>query len=139
MLFNGEILNFKSIKEKYFQNTKFNSNTDTEVLFNFLIKFKTSRLDELEGMFAFVLIDLRNNEVIFCKDFTGIKPLYYLMNDEGIFFSSDANFLYSITDKELNYESCKFFFQFGFTPKEDTLIKNVKKITTKHIYANRFK
>ena len=128
LLFNGEILNFKSIKEKYFQDTKFYSNTDTEVLFNFLIKFKTSRLDELEGMFAFVLIDFRNNEVIFCKDFTGIKPLYYLMNDEGIFFSSDANFLYSITDKELNYESCKFFFQFGFTPKEDTLIKNVKKL-----------
>ena len=71
-------------------------------------------------MFAFVLIDLRNNEVIFCKDFTGIKPLYYLMNDEGI-FSSDANFLYSITDKELNYESFKFFLPIWFYSKRRLL------------------
>ena len=38
LLFNGEILNFIIYKRKYFQNTKFNSNTDTEVLFNFLIR-----------------------------------------------------------------------------------------------------
>lgn len=128
LLFNGEILNFKNLKEKYFQTIKFNSNTDTEVLFNFLIKYKETRLDELEGMFAFVLIDLKNNEVILCKDYTGIKPLYYFVNDDGIFFSSDAKFLYSISNKDLNHEACKFFFQFGFTPKEDTLIKNVKKL-----------
>ncbi len=128
LLFNGEILNFKILKDKYFKDIKFNSSTDTEVLFEFLMKFKMSKINELEGMFAFILIDLRNNKVILCKDFTGIKPLYYHINNEGIFFSSDANFLYSLSNKQLNYYACKFFFQFGFTPLEDTLIKNVKKV-----------
>lgn len=128
LLFNGEILNFKYIKNKYFDNIHFKSNTDTEILFNFLIKFKTSKINELEGMFAFVLIDLEKNEIIMCKDYTGIKPLYYLTNSDGIFFSSDARFLYNLTDKKLDYFACKFFFQFGFTPTGKTLIQNVQKL-----------
>ena len=44
------------------------------------------------------------------------------------FFSSDAWFLYSLTEKVLDPYACKFFFQFGFTPKETSLIQNVNKI-----------
>lgn len=128
LLFNGEILNFKYIKNTYFGDIHFKSNTDTEILFNFLIKFKTSKINELEGMFAFVLVDLEKNEIIMCKDYTGIKPIYYLTNSDGIFFSSDARFLYSLTDKKLDYFACKFFFQFGFTPTGKTLVKNVQKL-----------
>ena len=69
-------------------------------------------------MFAFVLIDFKNNEVILCKDYTGIKPLYYFENGEGIFFSSDAKFLYSISNKDLNYEACKFSFNLVLLQKK---------------------
>ena len=54
--------------------------------------------------------------------------MFYLKNKDGIFFSSDAWFLYSLTEKVLDPYACKFFFQFGFTPKETSLIQNVNKI-----------
>ena len=129
LLFNGEILNFNNLKKKYFSKEKFSSKTDTELLFNFLIKFKDEKIKELEGMFAFVLIDIKHNKVILCRDYTGIKPLYYIINNDGIFFSSEAWFPYSISDRNLNYYACKFYFQFGFTPKDVTLVNNVKKIS----------
>ena len=128
LLFNGEILNFLELKKKYFINDNFESKTDTELLFKFLMKFKSSKINELEGMFAFALVDLETEKIILCRDYTGIKPLFYLENNDGIFFSSDAWFLYSLTDKRLDPYACKFFFQFGFTPKETSLIKNVKKV-----------
>ena len=128
LLFNGEILNFCELKKKYFNHISFESKTDTELLFKFLIKFGTSKINELEGMFAFTLINLKLKKLILCRDYTGIKPLYYLKNNDGIFFSSDAWFLYSISDKKLNPFACKFFFQYGFTPKETSLIENVNKV-----------
>ena len=128
LLFNGEILNFLELKKKYFNHISFESKTDTELLFKFLIKFGTSKINELEGMFAFTLINLKLKKLILCRDYTGIKPLYYLKNVDGIFFSSDAWFLYSISGKKLDPFACKFFFQYGFTPKETSLIENVKKV-----------
>ena len=128
LLFNGEILNFLELKKKYFSHINFESKTDTELLFNFLKKFGSTKINELEGMFAFVLIDLLRENIFLCRDYTGIKPLFYLKNKDGIFFSSDAWFLYSLTEKVLDPYACKFFFQFGFTPKETSLIQNVNKI-----------
>ncbi len=138
LLFNGEILNFKNLREKYFPSETFESQTDTELLFKFLIKFKKNKINELEGMFSFVLIDIELKQAFFCRDYTGIKPLYYLINSDGIFFSSDAWFLYSVSEKKIDPYSCKFYFQFGFTPKESTLIKNVKKILPSHVAIYNF-
>ena len=133
LLFNGEIYNFQKLKYKYFGSDFFESKTDTELLFKFLIKFGYSRINELEGMFAFVLVDLKKKDIIFSRDYTGIKPLYYHINSDGIFFSSDAWFTYSISDKEIDPYSCKYYFQFGFTPKANTLIKKVKKVLPRNI------
>ena len=133
LLFNGEIYNFQKLKYKYFGSDFFESKTDTELLFKFLIKFGYSRINELEGMFAFVLVDLKKKDIIFSRDYTGIKPLYYHINSDGIFFSSDAWFTYSISDKKIDPYSCKYYFQFGFTPKANTLIKKVKKVLPRNI------
>ena len=127
-LFNGEIYNSKILKKKYLKNHKFETETDTEVLFQLLIKFGTKIIKELEGMFAFTFIDKLNDKMILCRDYTGIKPLYYFHNSNGFFFSSEAWFLYSLTNKELDFSACKFYFNHGFSPDDRTLIKNVYKV-----------
>ena len=40
---------------------------------------------------------------------------------------------YSISDKKIDPYSCKYYFQFGFTPKANTLIKKVKKVLPRNI------
>ena len=128
LLFNGEIYNHKFLLNKYLKDKNLETKTDTEVLFELLIKFKSKIINELEGMFSFVLVDVKNNKVLLSKDYTGIKPLYYLKNTDGIFFASEAWFLYSLSQKKLDSYSCKHFFQFGFSPLNKTLIESVNKI-----------
>jgi asparagine synthase (glutamine-hydrolysing) len=128
LLFNGEIYNHKFLLNKYLKDKNLETKTDTEVLFELLVRFKSKIINELEGMFSFVLVDIKNNKVLLSKDYTGIKPLYYLKNTDGIFFASEAWFLYSLSQKKLDSYSCKHFFQFGFSPLNKTLIESVNKI-----------
>ena len=128
LLFNGEIYNFLYLKKKYLCQHKLETNTDTEVLFNLLILKKEKIFEELEGMFSIVFLNKKNKTLLLSRDYTGIKPLYYSVYNHGIFFSSEAWFQYSISNRELNFDKFNFFLKFGFNHYSSTLIKNVKKV-----------
>ena len=128
LLFNGEIYNFKKLKDDYLSNEKFSTKTDTEVLFKLLIKYGIDFLEKLEGIFAFTFLDIKKNKLYLARDFTGAKPLYLLKNVDGIFFSSEAWFQYSISNKLIDLESFNYYLKFGFSPINTTLIQDVKKI-----------
>jgi asparagine synthase (glutamine-hydrolysing) len=128
LLFNGEIYNFKKLKEDYLGNEKFLTKTDTEVLFKLLIKYGIDFLKKLEGIFAFTFLDVKKNKLYLARDFTGTKPLYFFKNNDGIFFSSEAWFQYSISNKLIDPESFNYYLKFGFSPINTTLIQDVKKI-----------
>ena len=133
ILFNGEIYNFNELREKYLSNEKLETKSDTEVLFK-LYKLKGKNIiNELRGIFSFVFIDLKNENIQFVRDITGTKPLYYLRKLNSLFFSSEAWFLYSLSNKEINLNCLNFFFNFGFTEEENTLIKDVFKIPPRKI------
>jgi len=133
LLFNGEIYNHKTLKEKYLNLEQLSTSTDTEVLFNLLLKKGTKIVNEISGIFSFIFFDLKKNTLECVRDFTGTKPLYYLMQNNNFFFSSEAWFLYSLTEKKINKKSLNFFLNFGFTPEENTLIDEVKKIKPRNI------
>ena len=128
LLFNGEIYNFKKLKEDYLSNEKFSTKTDTEVLFKLLIKYGIDFLKKLEGIFAFTFLDIKKNKLYLARDFTGTKPLFFFKNNDGIFFSSEAWFQYSISSKLIDPESFNYYLKFGFSPINTTLIQDVKKI-----------
>jgi len=128
LLFNGEIYNFKKLKEDYLSNEKFSTRTDTEVLFKLLIKHGIDFLKKLEGIFAFTFLNIKKNKLYLARDFTGTKPLYFFKNNDGIFFSSEAWFQYSISNKLIDPESFNYYLKFGFSPINTTLIQDVKKI-----------
>ena len=128
LLFNGEIYNFKKLKEDYLSNEKFSTKTDTEVLFKLLIKYGIDFLKKLEGIFAFTFLDIKKNKLYLARDFTGTKPLFFFKNNDGIFFSSEAWFQYSISNKLIDPESFNHYLKFGFSPINTTLIQDVKKI-----------
>jgi asparagine synthase (glutamine-hydrolysing) len=129
ILFNGEIYNFNELKSQNLSNEKFETKTDTEVLFKLFIKYGENFINFIEGIFSIAVIDIKKNEIHLFRDFTGVKPLYYLRNEDGFFFSSEAWFLYSISDKRLDYQALSYYFELGFSPIDQTLIKNVCKVS----------
>ncbi len=133
LLFNGEIYNQKSLKEKYLNNISFETTSDTEVLFSLLNRYGSKIIKEIRGIYSIVYLDFKNNLIECIRDLTGTKPLYYLFKQDSFFFSSEAWFLYSLSQKKINKESLNFFLNYGFTPEENTLIENVKKVKPRSI------
>ena len=133
ILFNGEIYNVNALKQKYFNEHNFDTNSDTELLFKLYKKKGKRILNELRGIFSIVFINLKDETIQLIRDFTGTKPLYYLKNADSLYFSSEAWFLYSLSNKKINNECLNFFINYGFTEETQTLIESVKKVPPRKI------
>lgn len=81
MIYNGEIYNFQELKEKY--NFNFETACDGEALIHMYnmggIKFM---LENLYGVFGFILLDKTQNKVYIGRDTFGVRPLYRTYSDE---------------------------------------------------------
>ncbi len=84
---NCEIYNWKELKEKY----HFSAKNDAEFLLNFLDKFKISRLEELDGVFAFAYFV--DNKMYLGRDLLGEKPLWFSYTFDGFAFASEKKVL----------------------------------------------
>lgn len=90
LIFNGEIYNYLELREKLLaEGAKFKTAGDSEVLLQCWIKWGSDCLHLLNGMFAFCIVDLKNEELFLVRDRFGVKPLYYFQ-DTCFCFSSSA-------------------------------------------------
>lgn len=127
--FNGEIYNYKDLRKKLSE-FQFKTNSDTEVLIYWLIKYGGDFLNELEGMFSFCFFDKKANEIILGRDQLGIKPLYYSLSQKEFIFSSDINSLKTISGSKIAIdEICiQDFLQLGYMIEPNTGFKNISKV-----------
>jgi len=58
IVFNGEIYNYKELKDIYCQDYNFSSKTDTEVILAMYQKFGEKCVEYFNGMWAFCIYDL---------------------------------------------------------------------------------
>ncbi len=102
---NGEIYNYLELKQEYFEDSNFQSNSDSEVVLHLYLKFGESCFEKLNGMFAISIWDSRNNELIIARDRLGIKPLYYSHTQNGLIFGSElkAILMHPSCPREINW------------------------------------
>ena len=132
--YNGEVYNFNEIKKELISpNFKFKSNTDTEVLLALYEKYKYKMLSFLNGMFAFAIWDSKNKSLFIARDRLGIKPLFYMIIDGFLYFSSEIKSLSSICSKmRLNENSISEMLIFRSVAGEETPYQGIKKILPGH-------
>src|ERR1700756_2059013 len=63
IVFNGEIYNFKELKQKHLANQNFHSKTDTEVVLNLYEKLGIDFIKELNGDFAISIFDKQKDKL----------------------------------------------------------------------------
>lgn len=104
--YNGEIYNFKELKEELSRDFQiaFRGTSDTEVLFHALIHWGVkSTLNRIQGMFAFAFYDQQTRDVVIARDKIGIKPLFYFEINGFLYFASELKALTSVhPDLKLN-------------------------------------
>ncbi|MDD2753539.1 MAG: asparagine synthase (glutamine-hydrolyzing) [Candidatus Portnoybacteria bacterium] len=90
IVFNGEIYNFKELRRALEQKGhKFFSNTDTEVVLHLFEERRERCVEELDGIFAFAIYNLKERSLFAVRDHLGVKPLYYFWDEQKLIFSSE--------------------------------------------------
>jgi asparagine synthase (glutamine-hydrolysing) len=90
LMFNGEVYNFRAIARELEQlGHRFGSASDTEVLLAAYMQWGRRCFDRLEGMWAMVVLDLRNRKIIISRDRFGIKPLFYYFDRRRLIIASE--------------------------------------------------
>ncbi len=90
LVYNGEIYNFGSIREKLIkEGHRFTTKSDAEVLLKAWQTKGPGILKSLRGMFAFLLFDADEHTLWAVRDPLGIKPLYFTKLPDGIAFASE--------------------------------------------------
>ena len=125
IVYNGEVYNFKELKEEL-NYSNFLTNSDTEVLLSLWQKNKLDGLRKIDGMFAFAIYE--NKELYIGTDYFGEKPIYYLKNDQGFYFSSEPKVLVEFLnlDVSLNQNEFEEFISLGFIMSPGTGFKKLK-------------
>jgi asparagine synthase (glutamine-hydrolysing) len=128
LMFNGEIYNFREIKKELVQkNYHFESSSDTEVIIKAYIEWGKECFKKFNGMFALALLDKRVNKLILARDHAGIKPLYYSLQKNQLYFASEVRAFKKVKPKwPENSDWRKYFLLFGHLPEPVTTLENVK-------------
>jgi len=94
IVYNGELYNTEEIRDKLLQRGyQFESYSDTEVLLTAFIEWGPDCVKELNGIFAFGVVDEGKKRLFLARDPLGVKPLFYTNPDKGIAFSSELKAL----------------------------------------------
>lgn len=131
ILFNGEIYNYKEIKEDLIKKGyKFKTKSDTEVILLGYEEYGEKILNKLRGMFAFVIYDINKKELFGARDFFGIKPLYYGKQGNLFVFGSEIKSFLTHPDfkKEMNKDALKPYLTFQYSCLNETFFKDVFKL-----------
>ncbi len=85
---NGEIYNHNELRSNLDGNYNFLTKSDCEVILALFDEKRESFIDDLNGIFAFVIYDKQENEFLIARDHIGIIPLYMGWDDEGTLYIS---------------------------------------------------
>ena len=140
LVYNGEIYNWKNLKEELIINGyKFLTESDTEVLLKGYQFWGKNILNKLEGMFSFAIYNNKTKELFCARDRIGKKPFVYSETQCGFAFASEIPAL--IANKEyfglsLEIDNSSIFSLFGKNFRQisepNSIYKNIKKLKPGH-------
>lgn len=130
--FNGEIYNFRALRDELQKSgVVFKSHSDTEVM---LAAFEAwgveTSLDRFSGMFAFVLLDLAERQLILARDRMGEKPLYYGWQRGVLLFGSELKALraHPSWQGDIDHNALTLLLRHNLIPAPHTIYQNIAKL-----------
>ena len=137
IVFNGEIFNFKDLRETLSKKGYvFKTTSDTEVLCATYLEYGEKCPNLLNGMFAFVIYDHQNDLLFGARDRLGQKPFYYFHKGNDFEFASQIaqiklhNVPFTISNKAILE-----YLRWGAVPDELSIYEEVKKLKPGHSFT----
>ncbi|MDI9308953.1 MAG: asparagine synthase (glutamine-hydrolyzing) [Limnohabitans sp.] len=128
IVFNGEIYNFKDIRNELIEKGySFSTSSDTEVLLKGYDFWGKEVLDKLNGMFAFSIYDSISNKIFSARDRLGVKPFYYSWKDSRFEICSQLRPLITKNSK-VSEEAISIYLDCGYVPSPYSIIEGIYKL-----------
>lgn len=130
IVYNGEIYNFMGVKHELEKEFKFRSNSDTEVIIYAYKKWGIGCLKHLNGMFAFVIYDMKKNLLFGARDRIGEKPLKYYFDGKTFIFCSEIKGILPVLKEKpkMDLEAISDYLTLQYVPAPKTGFENIYKL-----------
>lgn len=136
IVFNGEIYNYRELRQELVRlGHRFYTDSDTEVLLALWAQWGESGLRRLVGMFAFSVLDQHDQSLTLVRDAFGIKPLFYRLGRDQLYFGSEIRALLALfpVNPSLNYQRSYDYLVWGhYDNSSDTFYKDVLHLEAGH-------
>ncbi|SHI72923.1 asparagine synthase (glutamine-hydrolysing) [Rubritalea squalenifaciens DSM 18772] len=127
IVYNGEIYNHKELARKH--HLDLHTTSDTEVLLLLYQKLGAACLQELNGMFAFVVLHTDSGKVFAARDRLGIKPLHIDRRREQPAFASEVASLLELDGHyEWDVEGLRQYIKLRTCFGSNTVYQNIEQL-----------
>jgi asparagine synthase (glutamine-hydrolysing) len=136
IIFNGEIYNYNEIRESLIgKGHHFSTHSDTEVILHAWREWGEKSIEQWRGMFAMVIYDEQQKELICIRDRAGVKPFHYYWKDDLFLFSSELKsfMVHPQFTKKINVNAVASFLQYGYIPHPHCIYEDALKLPPGHI------
>lgn len=134
LVFNGEIYNYRELRAELQLHWDFKTQSDTEVLLAGYAYWGREVLTKLKGIFVFAIFDAKDNSILLVRDQMGVKPLYYSIKNNVLYFSSELGGIINATGyRKLSQESFALYLSLNYVPSPHTLVEGISKLEPAHL------
>src|SRR5690348_558489 len=134
--FNGEIYNYIELRDELItkHGATFATDGDTEVIVAAYHYWGEQAVTRLRGMFAIVIFDTHRGTVWGARDPYGIKPLFYTVTDDGIYFASEKKALLPFLagadsgDAVVDAANLSHYLTLQYVPEPGTLHRGIGRV-----------
>jgi asparagine synthase (glutamine-hydrolysing) len=131
IVFNGEIYNFREVRERLGGGIPWRSQSDTETILQAFARWGVGCVSRFHGMFAFAIWDRAERRLTLVRDRLGVKPLYYAHDGSLFAFASRPRALVGLVPgvgREPDRQAVRFYLEAGYVPAPLSFHAGVKKL-----------
>ena len=136
---NGEIYNYIELREELKGlGYSFHTESDVEVVLVAYQHWGRDCLNHFNGMWAFVLYDMEKKQLFGARDPFGVKPMYYLQNDQHFAFASEQKALLEVPShsRAVNLDAMLPFLLYGQVELgSEGFFKDLYELTPGHFFT----
>lgn len=139
LIYTGEVYNFRELRsELQALGHRFQTQSDTEVVLNAWRQWGISFTERLNGIYAFAIWDVREQELLLVRDRLGVKPLYYYPTPAGVLFGSEPKAILAnpLARAEVDDDGLRELLAFSKTPGH-AIFRGMRELRPGHILRLR--
>lgn len=135
VVYNGESYNYRALRaELEARGHHFTTDCDTETVVHGYEEWGGAVSAKLRAMFAYALWDETAQRLVVARDHFGIKPLFYTVVDDVLYFASEikALLLAPRVKRSLDLRALDQYLSFLYVPAPRTMFENIFELLPAH-------